>query len=199
MVLRGGLVEKQTMERACRPESDAPTPPALPSLTATPAGNLSGNHTRGADAHRCRCGVAPPPQLDDEGAQPGDAAAASRDSTVIHTVLGAATGATAEAAAAACVTASAYSRRKLTDGRAVDADMEGVEGGGAATAMTLPQLPPASTLAVVATGGPHFQRPPCKRRHCHRVTCFTVTAEPAPPPRPRGRALQRGYATEQGY
>jgi len=114
-------------------------------------------------------------------------------------VLVAEPGSAAAADAAAAVTASAVHMRSLTDGRAVDADMEGVEGGGAATAMTLPQLPPASTLAVVATGGPHFQRPPCKRRHCHRVTCFTVTAEPAPPPRPRGRALQRGYATEQGY
>ena len=166
MVFRGGLVEKQTMERACRPECDAPTPPALPSLMATPAGSPSGNHTRGADAHCRRFVVAPPPQLDDEGAQPGDAAAASRDSTVVHTVLGAANGAAADAAAAACVTASADCRRKLADGRAVDADMEGVGGGGAAAAVALPQLPPASKLAVVATVGDQVQHPPRTRRPC---------------------------------
>ena len=165
------------MESACAPESGAPPPPALSFLTATPAGTTSGNHARGGGAHHGGGGVGPPPQLDDAGAQPGDAAAASRDSTVVHRVPVAGPGAAAAAAAAVVVTASADRMGPLAaEGPAVDADMEGVGGGGAAAAMTSPQPPPASTRAVVATVGPHVQRPPRKRLHCHRVLSSTVTA-----------------------
>ena len=177
MLFRGRLVESETMESACAPESGAPPPPALSFLTATPAGTTSGNHARGGGAHHGGGGVGPLPQLDDAGAQPGDAAAASRDSTVVHIVLVAGPGAGAAAAAAVAVTASADRMGPLAaDGCAVDVDMEGVGGGAAAATMSSPQPPPASTRAVVATVGPHVQRPPRKRLHCDRVTSSTVTA-----------------------
>jgi len=77
VAFRGRLVEEQTMESVCGPESGAPSPPARPSLTATTAGTRYGNQTRGGDAHRGGGGVGPPPQLDNAGAQIGDPEEAS--------------------------------------------------------------------------------------------------------------------------
>jgi len=73
-------------------------------------------------------------------------------------VLVAATGAAgAGAATVAAVTSSADRMRQLADRCAVDADMEGVDGGGASAAIASRQLPPVSTLAVMATVGDRVQ------------------------------------------